>query len=72
MRSFICSGITTPVVLETIRYSRRVQLWNRQALIITDLTTLALSSRAALPSARMSTEEVLKALGPRSGLPPRG
>ena len=44
------SGITTPVVFKTIRYSRRVQLWDRQALIIMDLTTLALRhGRRCLP-----------------------
>jgi hypothetical protein len=42
MRSFVAKRITTPVVFKTIRYSRRAQLWNRQASIIMDLTTLAL------------------------------
>jgi len=42
MRSFVFNGITIPVVFKAIRYSRRVQLWNRQASIIMDLTTLAL------------------------------
>ena len=42
MRSFVAKRITAPVVFKTIRYSRRAQLWNRQASIITDLTTLAL------------------------------
>ena len=50
MRSFISNGIIPPVVFKAIGYSRRVQLWNRQASIIT------------LPSARMSTEQGLKAL----------
>ena len=34
--------ITIPVVFKAICYSRRVQLWNRQASIIMDPTTLAL------------------------------
>jgi hypothetical protein len=42
MRSFIRNGITIPVAFKAVRYSRRVQLWNRQASIIMDLTTLAL------------------------------
>jgi len=42
MRSFLRNGITTPVVFKVIRCNRRVQLWNRQASIIMDLTTLAL------------------------------
>jgi len=42
MRSFVAKRITTPVVFKTIPYSRRAQLWNRQASIIMDLTTLAL------------------------------
>jgi hypothetical protein len=42
MRSFVSNGITTPVVFKAIPHSRRVQLWNRQASIITDLTTLTL------------------------------
>ncbi len=37
MRSFISDNITIPVAFKAIRYSRRAQLWNRQALIITDL-----------------------------------
>jgi hypothetical protein len=45
MRSFSSNGITSPVVFKTIRRSRRVQLWNRQASIIMDLTTLALRHR---------------------------
>jgi hypothetical protein len=32
----------SPVVFKAIGFSRRVQLWNRQASIIMDLTTLAL------------------------------
>src|SRR5258708_193281 len=36
------NGITSPVVFKAIRYRRRVQLWNRQASIIKDLTTLTL------------------------------
>jgi hypothetical protein len=42
MRSFIRNDITIPVAFKAVRYSRRVQLWNRQASIIMDLTTLAL------------------------------
>jgi hypothetical protein len=42
MRSFSFNSITTPVVFKAMRYRRRVQLWNRQASIIRDLTTLTL------------------------------
>jgi hypothetical protein len=63
MRSLVSNGIISPVVFKAIRCSRRVKLWNRQASIIRNLTTLALLSRGALPYARMSTEEVMKALG---------
>ena len=42
MRSFVFNDITIPVVFKTIRCSRRAQLWNRQASIIMDLTTLTL------------------------------
>jgi hypothetical protein len=42
MRSFVSNGITTPVVFKAVRHSRRVKLRNRQASIITDLTTLTL------------------------------
>jgi hypothetical protein len=42
MRSFLCKDITAPVVFKVIGCSRRIQLWNRQASIIMDLTTLAL------------------------------
>ena len=42
MRSFVSKGITSPVVFKAIDLSRRVQLWNRQASIIIDLTTLTL------------------------------
>jgi hypothetical protein len=42
MRSFTSSSITIPPGFKAIRYSRRVKLWNRQASIIMDLTTLAL------------------------------
>jgi hypothetical protein len=42
MRSFVFNGITIPVAFKAIRCSRRAQLWNRQASIIIDLTTLAL------------------------------
>jgi len=42
MRSFGFNFITIPVVFKAIRCSRRSELWNRQASIIMDLTTLAL------------------------------
>jgi hypothetical protein len=42
MRSFTSDEITVPVAFKAIRYGRRVQIWKRQASIITDLTTLAL------------------------------
>ena len=42
MRSFVSNGITIPVVFKAIHYSRRVKLWNRQASITVELTTLAL------------------------------
>jgi hypothetical protein len=42
MRSIVSNGITSPVAFKAIRYRRRVQLWNRQASIIKDLTTLTL------------------------------
>jgi len=42
MRSFVSNDITIPVVFKAIRCGRRAQLWNRQASIIMDLTTLAL------------------------------
>ena len=42
MRSFVSNGITSPVGFKAIRYSRRVKLWNRQASITAELTTLAL------------------------------
>jgi hypothetical protein len=42
MRSFVFNGITIPVALKAIRCSRRAELWNRQASIIMDLTTLAI------------------------------
>ena len=41
MRSFVSNDITIPVVFKAT-CSRRAQLWNRQASIIMDLTTLAL------------------------------
>jgi hypothetical protein len=40
MRSFVSNNITIPVALKAIRYSRRAQLWNRRASIITDLRYL--------------------------------
>jgi hypothetical protein len=42
MRSFTSSGITIPVAFKAVRYRRRVQQWNRQTSIITELTTLPL------------------------------
>ena len=42
MRSLLFKDITIPVAFKTISYSRRAQLWNRQASIMMDLTTLAL------------------------------
>jgi hypothetical protein len=42
MRSFVFNGITIPLVFNAMRCSRRAQLWNRQASIVADLTTLAL------------------------------
>ena len=41
MRSFVFNDITIPVAFKAT-CSRRAQLWNRQASIIMDLTTLAL------------------------------
>jgi hypothetical protein len=41
MRSFVSKTITLPVAFKAIPNRRRVQLWNRQASIITNLTTLA-------------------------------
>jgi hypothetical protein len=42
MRNFVLNDIKIPVAFKAICYGRRVQIWNRQASIITDLTTLAL------------------------------
>jgi hypothetical protein len=42
MRSFAFNHITIPVAFKATRCSRRARLWNRQASIIKDLTTLAL------------------------------
>jgi len=41
MRSFVLERITLPLAFKAIRNRRRAQLWNRQASIVTDLTTLA-------------------------------
>jgi len=41
MRSLLPKNITIPVAFKAIRYRRRVQLWNRQASIVSDLTMLA-------------------------------
>ena len=62
MRSLLSQHITTPVAFKETCCSRGFQLWNRQALIITNLSALARSHPAALPLPRMSTEEVLKSL----------
>ena len=48
--------------LSIISAKPRVQLWNQQASIIIDLTTLALRHGGRCLPARMSTEEVLRAL----------
>jgi len=50
MRSLLFKDITVPVAFKAIPYSRRAQLWNRQASIVTDLTMLAFSSRVVLAS----------------------
>jgi len=42
MRSFVLKCTTIPLAFKTIRCKRRAQLWNRQASIIIDLTTVAL------------------------------
>ena len=41
-KSFVFNDIIVPIPFRAIRYSRRAQLWNRQASIIMDLTILAL------------------------------
>jgi hypothetical protein len=41
MRSLPSKDITIPVAFKAIPYSRRAQLWSRQASIVTDLTMLA-------------------------------
>jgi hypothetical protein len=41
MRSLLLKDIIIPVAFTTMPYSRRAQLWNRQASIVTDLTMLA-------------------------------
>jgi hypothetical protein len=63
MRSFVVNCITIPVGFKAIRCKRGAQLWNRQASIIIDLTIVALRRGWQLPSARMTTEDVLRALG---------
>ena len=40
MRSFVYKTITIPVGFKAIPYSRRAQLWNRQASIMMDLNIL--------------------------------
>jgi hypothetical protein len=42
MRGLLPKNIILPIAFKAIRESRRAQLWNRQASIITDLTILAL------------------------------
>ena len=49
MRSSVPNSITTPIVFKAVRHNRRVKLWNRQASIITDLTTLTLRHRGHYP-----------------------
>jgi hypothetical protein len=50
MRSSLSKNITPPVAFKVTCYSRRFQLWNRQASIITNLTALARShGRRCLP-----------------------
>jgi hypothetical protein len=41
MRSLLSKNTTAPVVFKVICRSRRLQLWNRQASIIMNLTALA-------------------------------
>ena len=50
MRSLLFKDITIPVAFKAIPYSRRAQLWNRQASIVTDLTMLAFRHGVVLPS----------------------
>jgi len=45
MRSLLFKDITIPVGFKAIPYCLCAQLWNRQASIVTDLTTLALHHR---------------------------
>jgi hypothetical protein len=50
MRSFLVNLNAIPVVFKANLHGRRVQLWNRQALIIINLTTLILRhGRPCLP-----------------------
>jgi hypothetical protein len=42
MRSFVFNYITIPVAFKAVGSKRRAQLWNRQASIIVELTTVAL------------------------------
>ena len=42
MSSSVNHSITISLAFKAIRCSRRAQLWNRQASIVIDLTTLAL------------------------------
>ena len=62
MRSFVFNDITLPVAFKAT-CSRRAQLWNRQASIVMNLTTLAILHGWHCPSTRMTTDEVLQALG---------
>ena len=41
MRSLLSKSIIIPVAFKALPYSRRAQLWNRQASIVTDLSMLA-------------------------------
>jgi hypothetical protein len=45
MRSLLFKRITVPVAFKAVPYSRRAQLWNRQASIVTELTMLAFRHR---------------------------
>jgi len=42
MRSSFCNYITIPVAFKAAGSKRHAQLWNRQASIIVELTTVAL------------------------------
>ena len=50
MRSLQSKTITHPVAFKAVPYSRRGQLWNRQALIVAELTILAFRHGWCRPS----------------------